>query len=112
MERKGRRSLPVELIDDKAKRRSCYTKRKAGLMKKAYELHTLTGAHVMLLVATSDGDRIYNYTSPKLKPIISEAPGHELISRLFSAAQEDPPPPTAAAPWMFPDCPPSPLLPQ
>ena len=42
----GRRKIPIEFIEDKSRRHITFSKRKAGIMKKAYELSTLTGAQV------------------------------------------------------------------
>lgn len=41
--RGGRRKINIEFIKDKSKRHITFSKRKAGIMKKAYELSTLTG---------------------------------------------------------------------
>eukprot|EP01133_Synstelium_polycarpum_P005741 gene5741-6643_t len=51
----GRRKIKIEFIDDKSRRHITFSKRKAGIMKKAYELSTLTGTQVLLLVASETG---------------------------------------------------------
>lgn len=47
--RAGRRKINIEFIQDKSRRHITFSKRKAGIMKKAYELSTLTGTQVLLL---------------------------------------------------------------
>ena len=42
----GRRKIEIEYIDDKQRRHITFSKRKAGISKKAYELSRLTGAQV------------------------------------------------------------------
>ena len=44
----GRRKIEIEYIDDKIRRHITFSKRKAGISKKAYELSRLTGAQVNL----------------------------------------------------------------
>ena len=50
--RAGRRKINIEFIEDKSRRHITFSKRKAGIMKKAYELSALTGTQVLLLVAS------------------------------------------------------------
>jgi len=40
---KGRMKIKMEFIDNKLRRYTTFSKRKTGIMKKAYELSTLTG---------------------------------------------------------------------
>ena len=42
----GRRKIEIEYIEDKIRRHITFSKRKAGISKKAYELSRLTGAQV------------------------------------------------------------------
>ena len=42
----GLRKIEIEYIDDKIRRHITFSKRKAGISKKAYELSRLTGAQV------------------------------------------------------------------
>uniref|UniRef100_A0A674NNK7 Serum response factor n=1 Tax=Takifugu rubripes TaxID=31033 RepID=A0A674NNK7_TAKRU len=50
---RGRVKIKMEFIDNKLRRYTTFSKRKTGIMKKAYELSTLTGTQVLLLVANS-----------------------------------------------------------
>ncbi|KAG9820135.1 hypothetical protein KCU98_g19241, partial [Aureobasidium melanogenum] len=44
-----RRKIEIKFIQDKSRRHITFSKRKAGIMKKAYELSVLTGTQVLLL---------------------------------------------------------------
>lgn len=44
----------------------------------AYELATLTGTQLLLLVV-SDSGVVYTFTTPKLEAIVSESPGKDII---------------------------------
>lgn len=54
----GRVKIKMAYIDNKIRRYTTFSKRKTGIMKKAYELATLTGTEVMLLVASETGKKI------------------------------------------------------
>ena len=47
VKRTGRRKINIEFIQDKARRNITFSKRKAGISKKAYELSRLTGAQAI-----------------------------------------------------------------
>lgn len=79
-----RRRLPIEFIHNKNRRHITFSKRKAGIMKKAYELSTLTGTEVMLLVASETG-HVYTYATPKLQPLITEPEGKQMIQRCLNS---------------------------
>lgn len=66
----GRKKISMEYIQGKNKRSVTFSKRKKGIMKKAYELNVLTGTQILLLVASESG-HVYTFATPKLKPIIS-----------------------------------------
>jgi hypothetical protein len=68
------RHLKISYIEDRNKRQTSFSKRKAGIMKKAYELSVLTGTDVMLVIA-SDSGSIFTFTTPKLKPLIEDPDG-------------------------------------
>ncbi|KAJ2160058.1 transcription factor of the MADS box [Coemansia sp. RSA 552] len=81
--RSGRRKIKIEYIEDKSRRHITFSKRKAGIMKKAYELSTLTGTQVLLLVVSETG-LVYTFTTPKLQPIVTQAEGKNLIQACLS----------------------------
>lgn len=89
----GRKKIMMEYIEGKNKRSVTFSKRKKGIMKKAYELNVLTGTQILLLVASESG-HVYTFATPKLKPIISN---HErLIQQCLNAPST--PPERSAAP--------------
>lgn len=66
----GRRKIDIQFIQEKNRRSVTFSKRKKGIMKKAYELSVLTGSEILLLVASETG-HVYTFATPKLRPIIS-----------------------------------------
>merc|ERR1711998_664520 len=73
-----RPGINIEFIEDKARRHITFSKRKAGIMKKAYELSGLTGTEVLLLVASETG-HVYSFASQKLQPLIQKPEGKNMI---------------------------------
>ncbi|GAA6016762.1 hypothetical protein JCM11491_001798 [Sporobolomyces phaffii] len=71
---KGRRKIEIEYIQKKEKRHITFSKRKAGIMKKAYELATLTGTQVLLLVVSETGI-VYTFTTTKFQPLVGAGEG-------------------------------------
>ena len=82
--RTGRRKIKIEYIDDDSRRHITFSKRKAGIMKKAYELATLTGTQVLLLVVSQTG-LVYTFTTPKLEAVVKEPEGRNLIQECLNA---------------------------
>uniref|UniRef100_A0A2P2IBQ8 Serum response factor homolog n=2 Tax=Hirondellea gigas TaxID=1518452 RepID=A0A2P2IBQ8_9CRUS len=85
---KGRVKIKMEFIDNKLRRYTTFSKRKTGIMKKAYELSTLTGTQVMLLVASETG-HVYTFATRKLQPMITSEAGKALIQTCLN--NPDPP---------------------
>ena len=85
----GRRKIKIEYIEDKSRRHITFSKRKAGIMKKAYELSTLTGTQVLLLVASETG-HVYTFATPKLQPLITKPEGKGLIQQCLNAGGSRP----------------------
>jgi hypothetical protein len=83
-DKKGRRKIKIEYIEDKSRRHITFSKRKAGIMKKAYELSTLTGTQVLLLVASETG-HVYTFATPKLQPMITKPEGKDMIQKCLNA---------------------------
>ncbi|KAI9028276.1 hypothetical protein CLU79DRAFT_738564 [Phycomyces nitens] len=82
--RSGRRKIKIEYIEDKNRRHITFSKRKAGIMKKAYELSTLTGTQVLLLVVSETG-LVYTFTTVKLQPMVTKPEGKNLIQACLNA---------------------------
>jgi hypothetical protein len=91
--RKGRRKIAIEFIEDKSRRHITFSKRKTGIMKKAYELATLTGTQVLLLVASETG-HVYTFATNKLQPLITQPEGKSLIQACLNAPDVPSTPPT------------------
>ncbi|XP_065223803.1 serum response factor homolog isoform X2 [Planococcus citri] len=81
---KGRVKIKMEYIDNKLRRYTTFSKRKTGIMKKAYELSTLTGTQVMLLVASETG-HVYTFATRKLQPMITSESGKNLIQMCLNS---------------------------
>ncbi|KAL1930988.1 hypothetical protein VTP01DRAFT_10125 [Rhizomucor pusillus] len=90
----GRKKIKIEYIQDKNRRHITFSKRKAGIMKKAYELSTLTGTQILLLIVSETG-LVYTFTTPKLQPIVAKSEGKNLIQACLNAPDDPPPPPIA-----------------
>ena len=100
---KGRVKIETKYIQNKLRRYTTFSKRKAGIMKKvcffsclksfirsvkisslkAYELSVLTGTQVMLLVASETG-HVYTFATKKLQPMITSETGKNLIHACLS----------------------------
>ncbi|KAH9420672.1 hypothetical protein DERP_001103, partial [Dermatophagoides pteronyssinus] len=76
--------IKMEFIDNKLRRYTTFSKRKTGIMKKAYELSTLTGTQVMLLVASETG-HVYTFATRKLQPMITSDAGKALIQTCLNS---------------------------
>ncbi|KAI3646206.1 hypothetical protein MP228_009134 [Amoeboaphelidium protococcarum] len=91
------RKIKIEFIADKSKRHITFSKRKAGIMKKAYELSTLTGTEILLLVASETG-HVYTYATSKFQPIITREEGKQIIQACLHQQQQQPQQTTVRAP--------------
>ncbi|CAL8104098.1 unnamed protein product [Calicophoron daubneyi] len=86
---RGKQKIPIEFIHDRTRRYSTFSKRKTGMMKKAVELAELTGAEVLLLIA-SETNHVYTFATKRLKGIIDLDSGKELIRTCLSADYQSP----------------------
>ncbi|GAA94880.1 uncharacterized protein L969DRAFT_94172 [Mixia osmundae IAM 14324] len=89
------RKIPIHYISEKTKRSITFSKRKAGIMKKAFELSTLTGTQVVLLVVSESG-LVYTYTTTRFQPLVSHPVGQDIIKQCV-AGETDLRSPTLAA---------------
>lgn len=80
---KGRVKIEMQLVENRLRRQATFSKRKTNLLKKAYELYTLTGAEVMVVVA-SETSHVYTYATPRLQPMIADETGRSLIQTCLS----------------------------
>lgn len=79
----NRRKIRIEYISDRSKRHITFSKRKFGIMKKAFELHTLTGTQVLLVIASETG-HVYSYATDKLEPVIKSPEGQAMIQKCLN----------------------------
>ncbi|XP_061485316.1 serum response factor-like [Rhineura floridana] len=86
---RGRVKIKMEFIDNKLRRYTTFSKRKTGIMKKAYELSTLTGTQVLLLVASETG-HVYTFAPRKLQPMITSETGKGLIQTCLNSPDSPP----------------------
>ncbi|KAK0411036.1 hypothetical protein QR680_005445 [Steinernema hermaphroditum] len=85
---KGRVKIKMEYISNKLRRYTTFSKRKSGIMKKAYELATLTGTQVMLAVV-SETNHIYTFATNKLQPMVTSDEGRAFIQNCLNAPQDE-----------------------
>ncbi|KAF7691500.1 Serum response factor like protein B [Cucumispora dikerogammari] len=82
----GRRKINIEYLKKRDRRSITFSKRKKGIMKKAYELSVLTGSEVLLILGNEVG-QVYTFATPKLRPILHEE--SDFIRRcLYGASSE------------------------
>ncbi|KAL2086142.1 hypothetical protein ACEWY4_017201 [Coilia grayii] len=93
---RGRVKIKMEFIDNKLRRYTTFSKRKTGIMKKAYELSTLTGTQVLLLVASETG-HVYTFATRKLQPMITSETGKALIQTCLNSPDSPAPRPGTGA---------------
>lgn len=79
----GRRRIDIELIEDSSRRRTTFSKRKRGLLKKSRELSALTGAQLLCVVVSESG-RMHTFATPQLAPIVESYEGRSLICACLS----------------------------
>eukprot|EP00126_Sphaerothecum_destruens_P006150 Sdes_comp19238_c0_seq5m10172 len=65
----GRKKISIQPIRDERNRQVTFTKRKFGLMKKAYELSVLCDCEIALIVFNSH-DKLFQYASTDMDKIL------------------------------------------
>lgn len=66
---RGRQKIPIEKIAKKSNLQVTFSKRRAGLFKKARELSTLSGAQVAIIVE-SPGGKHFSFGTPSVDSVI------------------------------------------
>ncbi|KAG0441488.1 Serum response factor like protein A [Dictyocoela muelleri] len=66
----GKKKIAIEYIEDKNKRGVTFSKRKRGIMKKAFELNKLTNSDILLVIA-NENSHVYTFATSKFKPIVA-----------------------------------------
>ncbi|BGP19779.1 hypothetical protein JCM10213_006441 [Rhodosporidiobolus nylandii] len=75
----GRKKISISYIEDKARRSVTFTKRKSGLMKKAYEISTLTGIDCCVVLVSESG-MLYTFSTPGLSGVTDHPRGQAVIT--------------------------------
>ncbi|KAF5369268.1 hypothetical protein D9758_002782 [Tetrapyrgos nigripes] len=75
----GRRKIKIEFIQDKSRRHITFSKRKAGIMKKANKIPFLSSS-----VSDQTG-LVYTFTTAKLQPLVTQPEGKNLIQACLNA---------------------------
>lgn len=84
----GRRKIEIKMIEKVAARQTCFSKRRSGLFKKAFELSMLCDAETAVVVSSPAG-RVFSFAHPCVETV---------ADRFFSASSyEQPAPPPKAA---------------
>lgn len=65
----AKRRTGLEYIVSKEKRSITFSKRKKGIMKKAYELNRLTGSEVLMVLASESG-YVYSFATDRFREFI------------------------------------------
>ncbi|CAC5386151.1 Myocyte-specific enhancer factor 2D,Myocyte-specific enhancer factor 2C,Myocyte-specific enhancer factor 2B,Myocyte-specific enhancer factor 2,Myocyte-specific enhancer factor 2A [Mytilus coruscus] len=65
----GRKKISITRINDERNRQVTFTKRKFGLMKKAYELSVLCDCEIALIIFTSN-NKLYQYASSDMDRVL------------------------------------------
>ncbi|XP_065059798.1 myocyte-specific enhancer factor 2C-like isoform X1 [Rhopilema esculentum] len=68
-QRMGRKKIQISKINDERNRQVTFTKRKFGLMKKAYELSILCDCEIALIIFNS-GNKLFQYASSDMDKIL------------------------------------------
>ncbi|CAD6641240.1 XXYS1_4_G0025290.mRNA.1.CDS.1 [Saccharomyces cerevisiae] len=87
-QQKERRKIEIKFIENKTRRHVTFSKRKHGIMKKAFELSVLTGTQVLLLVVSETG-LVYTFSTPKFEPIVTQQEGRNLIQACLNAPDDE-----------------------
>ncbi|ORY72875.1 SRF-like protein [Neocallimastix californiae] len=66
----GRKKITIKKITDERNRQVTFSKRKFGLMKKAYELSVLCGCEVGLIMFTGTNNKLFQYASSDMDRIL------------------------------------------
>ena len=67
--RMGRKKIQISKINDERNRQVTFTKRKFGLMKKAYELSVLCDCEIALIIFNSS-NKLFQYASTDMDKIL------------------------------------------
>ena len=70
----GRKKISIQRISDERNRQVTFTKRKFGLMKKAYELSVLCDCEIAVIIFNSHG-KMFQYASNDMDKVLLKYTG-------------------------------------
>ena len=71
----GRKKISISRINDERNRQVTFTKRKFGLMKKAYELSVLCDCEIVIIIFNSN-NKLFQYASSNVDSILLKYTEH------------------------------------
>lgn len=71
----GRKKISISKINDERNRQVTFTKRKFGLMKKAYELSVLCECEIVIIIFNSN-NKLFQYASSNVDSILLKYTEH------------------------------------
>ena len=74
----GRKKITITRISDERNRQVTFTKRKFGLMKKAYELSVLCDCEISLIIFNSQ-NKLFQYASTDMDKVLLKYTGKLLL---------------------------------
>ena len=80
----GRKKITITRISDERNRQVTFTKRKFGLMKKAYELSVLCDCEISLIIFNSQ-NKLFQYASTDMDKVLLKYTGKRSARRQFYA---------------------------
>ena len=79
----GRKKISIARISDERNRQVTFTKRKFGLMKKAYELSVLCDCEISVIIFNSH-NKLFQYASTDMDKVLLKYTGESEQEILFS----------------------------
>ena len=78
----GRKKISIQRISDERNRQVTFTKRKFGLMKKAYELSVLCDCEIAVIIFNSHG-KMFQYASNDMDKVLLKYTGIYIFKNLL-----------------------------
>ena len=77
----GRKKISIQRISDERNRQVTFTKRKFGLMKKAYELSVLCDCEIAVIIFNSH-NKLFQYASTDMDKVLLKYTGIESVGAI------------------------------
>ena len=78
----GRKKISIQRISDERNRQVTFTKRKFGLMKKAYELSVLCDCEIAVIIFNSHG-KMFQYASNDMDKVLLKYTGTYMFLKTY-----------------------------